>query len=214
MAEGGGIGGLLGKTTAGLPNWAWLLVIAGGIAAAIFVPKLFGGGSSTDQTSTDGTTTPPPDVLPPPIPIGGGDGIQPNPPNLPPYNPPPTEPPCSLEHSCAKPPVNGKCPTGMHLSKSGLCRCNAKGMVNWGDVCLPPGVFPSWYNPNTITPPPASTDTAIAHHEASHATSAGKLQEQNGLHKMPPERVKDHHGEPPPVFPPIHKTPRWPNEEV
>lgn len=56
-----GIKKLLGAQTAGLPNWAWLLIIAGGVAAAIIVPKLhlFGGGdtSSTDTGSTD-TGTP------------------------------------------------------------------------------------------------------------------------------------------------------------
>lgn len=54
MPEGGaGIQGFLGKDTAGLPNWAWLLVVAGGIAAAYFVPKFLGGQSSSSTSSTD-----------------------------------------------------------------------------------------------------------------------------------------------------------------
>lgn len=54
--EGGSaVGKLLSATTAGLPNWAWLLIIGSGIAIAVIVPKLFGGGTSTDQTSTDQT---------------------------------------------------------------------------------------------------------------------------------------------------------------
>ena len=63
--EGGSaVGKLLSATTAGLPNWAWLLIIAGGVTLAIIVPKLFGGGTSTDtgtgttdQTGTDQTGT-------------------------------------------------------------------------------------------------------------------------------------------------------------
>lgn len=53
-----GIQGFLGKDTAGLPNWAWLLVVAGGIAAAYFVPKFLGGQSpsATDQTATNAGT--------------------------------------------------------------------------------------------------------------------------------------------------------------
>lgn len=62
MPEGGeggsGIKGFLGKDTAGLPNWAWLLVVAGGIAAAYFVPKFLGGQSTnaTDQGATNAGT--------------------------------------------------------------------------------------------------------------------------------------------------------------
>ena len=56
---GSGIGKLLSAQTAGLPNWAWLLIIGAGVTIAIIVPKLFGGGTSTsDQTGTDtGTGT-------------------------------------------------------------------------------------------------------------------------------------------------------------
>jgi len=50
-----GISGFLNKDTAGLPNWAWGLVVVGGIAAAYIVPKFLGGASST--TSTDQTST-------------------------------------------------------------------------------------------------------------------------------------------------------------
>jgi hypothetical protein len=49
-------GGFLKQSTAGLPNWAWVLVVVGGVAAAYFIPKLFGGGGgTTSQTATDQT---------------------------------------------------------------------------------------------------------------------------------------------------------------
>lgn len=51
-----GIKKLLSAQTAGLPNWAWLLIIGGGVAAAILVPKLFKGSSDTSSTDT-GTST-------------------------------------------------------------------------------------------------------------------------------------------------------------
>lgn len=59
MPEGGeggsGIKGFLSKDTAGLPNWAWLLVIAAGIGAAYIVPKFLAGKgtNATDQGSTN-----------------------------------------------------------------------------------------------------------------------------------------------------------------
>lgn len=146
------------------------------------------------------------------------------PPVMPPISTGPPLPDCSLEHSCAQPPVNGKCPPGMHLAKSGLCRCNAKGMVNWGTICLPPGQVPPGFTTSTLTPPPAATTTAVAGQEASTATATSKLQEQNSLHIMPPIKAKV---SPPPVhgkpivkgdddidiMPPIKVTPRWPNKE-
>jgi hypothetical protein len=53
---GGSSGGFLKQSTAGLPNWAWILVVVGGVAAAYFIPKFFGGGSGTSsQTATDQT---------------------------------------------------------------------------------------------------------------------------------------------------------------
>ncbi len=58
MAETGGhSGGFFKQVTAGLPNWAWVLVVVGGVGAAILVPKFFGGKSTgtSDQTSTDQT---------------------------------------------------------------------------------------------------------------------------------------------------------------
>jgi hypothetical protein len=56
--HGKGIGGFLSQQTAGLPNWAWLLVIATGIAAAVVVPKLLnpGGGGSSSPTSAGSDT--------------------------------------------------------------------------------------------------------------------------------------------------------------
>src|SRR6266704_1488198 len=50
--HGKGIEGFLKGETAGLPNWAWILIVAAGIAAAVIVPKFFGGASSTDTSST------------------------------------------------------------------------------------------------------------------------------------------------------------------
>ncbi len=47
-----GIGGFLGKSTAGLPNWAWGAIIVAGIGAAYFLPKFLGQQKATDATST------------------------------------------------------------------------------------------------------------------------------------------------------------------
>lgn len=45
------VGGFLKAETAGLPNWAWILVIAAGIAAAVVLPKFLGKkGSSSGET--------------------------------------------------------------------------------------------------------------------------------------------------------------------
>lgn len=58
MAEGdlpkGGsnVGNFLKQSTAGLPNWAWILVVGAGIAAAYFVPKFLGS-----KTSQPGVTS-------------------------------------------------------------------------------------------------------------------------------------------------------------
>lgn len=58
--HGGGIKGFFTASTAGLPNWAWLLVIAGGIAAAYIVPKLtsglFGGQTQGTADTSGGTS--------------------------------------------------------------------------------------------------------------------------------------------------------------
>lgn len=52
----GKIGGFLSQSTAGLPNWAWLLVVGGGILAAIYVPKLLPGAKTgTPTTDISGT---------------------------------------------------------------------------------------------------------------------------------------------------------------
>lgn len=59
-SEGGtkSIGGLLKAQTGPLPNWAWLVVIVGGVAAAYLIPKFLNKNSTTqpDQTSTDAGT--------------------------------------------------------------------------------------------------------------------------------------------------------------
>jgi hypothetical protein len=61
MAEGnigGKAGAFLKGSTAGLPNWAWITVVAVGVAAAYFLPKLLGANSSTASTTpTTGTDT-------------------------------------------------------------------------------------------------------------------------------------------------------------
>jgi len=107
----------LSKPIAGLPTWAWGLVIIGGVAAGIYFTRSTRAAPAAPDTSA--------------LPTSTDSGTQPTPPQPAPCSP-----------SWAQPPVNGKCPPGMHKSKDGLCRCNAPGMVNWGTVCLPPGVQP------------------------------------------------------------------------
>lgn len=61
MAEGdfpkGGsnVGNFLKQSTAGLPNWAWILVVGAGIAAAYFVPKFLGTQTGQANSATSGT---------------------------------------------------------------------------------------------------------------------------------------------------------------
>lgn len=88
----GKVGNFLKQETAGLPNWAWLLVIAAGIAAAVIIPRFIkgGGGSGTDVSGNglglaiDPTTGLPYAVeglvntggdIPPPNITGGDDNI-------------------------------------------------------------------------------------------------------------------------------------------
>jgi hypothetical protein len=54
MAEGPDIKGLLNKEVAGFPVWVWGIIIGAGIAAAYFIPKLFGGQSTDTGTSPSG----------------------------------------------------------------------------------------------------------------------------------------------------------------
>lgn len=62
MAEGEGgaknIGGFLKAQTGPLPNWAWIVVIVGGVAAAYIVPKFLAKNSTgaADATTTDAGT--------------------------------------------------------------------------------------------------------------------------------------------------------------
>lgn len=52
MAEDGkGVGGFLKGSTGPLPNWAWGLVIVGGVAVAYFIPKFFGRQGTGSQTA-------------------------------------------------------------------------------------------------------------------------------------------------------------------
>ena len=46
---GSKMGDILQKETAGMPNWAWLAIIAAGIAAAYIVPKFLGSGNSSNS---------------------------------------------------------------------------------------------------------------------------------------------------------------------
>lgn len=48
----------LSKDTAGLPNWAWLLIIGAGIAAAYIVPKIFGSITGSGSTTSTDSGTP------------------------------------------------------------------------------------------------------------------------------------------------------------
>lgn len=50
----GKVGSFLNAETAGLPNWAWLLVVAAGIAAAVFIPKIAGKGIEKKQETEEG----------------------------------------------------------------------------------------------------------------------------------------------------------------
>src|SRR5438309_8961348 len=52
---GGGIKGFMKSDTAGMPNWVWLLVIAGGITLAIGI-KMYASKKSTGNATTTGTT--------------------------------------------------------------------------------------------------------------------------------------------------------------
>lgn len=54
-SHAGKVGGFLQQSTAGLPNWAWLLVIAGGITAAIVIPKYL----NKEQPSSAASSTSP-----------------------------------------------------------------------------------------------------------------------------------------------------------
>lgn len=47
----------LEKETAGLPNWAWILVVGAGVGAAYVLPKFFGKPGNTAQTGTDSGST-------------------------------------------------------------------------------------------------------------------------------------------------------------
>lgn len=49
--------GFLSKDTAGLPNWAWLLIVGAGLAVAYIGPKFFGSKSQQQQQTTGTDTT-------------------------------------------------------------------------------------------------------------------------------------------------------------
>ena len=102
--------GLLSKETAGLPNWAWLVIIGIGFVAAVVIPKLLNKKSAAaSATDTNGIglavdpTTGLPYAVEGLVPSGGlanngtGGGIpiiQPAPgPTGPPVQSPPTPPP-------------------------------------------------------------------------------------------------------------------------
>lgn len=112
-----GIKGFMTTDTAGMPNWVWLIVIVGGVAAAYFIPKLIGSktSSSTTGANTSGLglaidpTTGLPYAVEGLVPSGGVSGsggsgtITPNPPPPVPGPPPlpdpnPNPPPPSQTH--------------------------------------------------------------------------------------------------------------------
>lgn len=51
--HGGKALGFLKNSTAGLPNWAWILVIGAGIAAAVIIPKFIQGQNSGNTGSNN-----------------------------------------------------------------------------------------------------------------------------------------------------------------
>lgn len=85
--DGHGIKGFMSANTAGMPNWVWLLVIAGGIGLALAV-KHFTSGKSGNATTTGTTpdsglglavdpTTGLPYAVEGLVPAGGTVGMQP-----------------------------------------------------------------------------------------------------------------------------------------
>ena len=50
-------GGFLMGETAGMPNWAWILVVAAGIVLAVIVPRVLNKGGGGTATSAPGTST-------------------------------------------------------------------------------------------------------------------------------------------------------------
>lgn len=52
--HGSGVKGFLTGTTAGLPNWAWILVVVAGVGGAILLPKLLGNKTGTTTSDTTG----------------------------------------------------------------------------------------------------------------------------------------------------------------
>ena len=50
---GNKVGDFLKGQTAGLPNWAWLLIIGLGIGGAVVLPKILGGQGTTSTGQTD-----------------------------------------------------------------------------------------------------------------------------------------------------------------
>ena len=50
-------GGFLMGETAGVPNWAWILVVAAGIVLAVIVPRVLNKGGGGTATSAPGTST-------------------------------------------------------------------------------------------------------------------------------------------------------------
>lgn len=155
-----GVGGFLKAQTGPLPNWAWLLVIGGGIAATYFIPKFFGQSSSNQQQPSGANLVFPcgPNTYYDPtsgqcLPMqggasgggsGGGGGITPGPPS--PTCPPgqqwdPTSGQCVPIPAPPGPPSGG-CPPGTTWSQAwGMCIPNALPPTS-----CPPGT--AW-DPNT-----------------------------------------------------------------
>lgn len=125
--------GFLGKDTAGLPNWAWLLVVGAGLAAAYIVPKILAGKSSnSSSTPTTGTGTgtsglglaiDPTNGLPYAVeglvPSGAYAGT-PNPPPVPTPTPTPT-PTCKDGYHFVSGAIQTPIPTGAYAVSGGYC---------------------------------------------------------------------------------------------
>lgn len=123
----GKVGNFLQQSTAGLPNWAWILVIGAGIAAAIIVPRFLNKSvpaSPSGDMSGLGLAIDPTTGLPYAVeglvPSGGTVGGSSN---------------------GAPPPLPGSPPSGGSGTKSAFTRDLQPGAA-------PPNTIPIWKTPN------------------------------------------------------------------
>ncbi len=59
IASHKGASGFLMNETAGVPNWAWVLVVAAGVVLAVIVPRVFGNSKSASTATGSGTANDP-----------------------------------------------------------------------------------------------------------------------------------------------------------